>query len=112
MEKVALDCVGSHVPDNNVRYSSTLQRRLLGYIARCFRFVSKGGAGIDKMEWALYKLGGLYREQAKLEMAEQICEQALRGWEKVVGLEHTSTLRTVNGLGIVYLDQGKLELVE
>jgi tetratricopeptide (TPR) repeat protein len=35
-------------------------------------------------------------------------QRALRGYEKVWGLEHTSTLDTVNNLGILYASQGKL----
>jgi tetratricopeptide (TPR) repeat protein len=35
-------------------------------------------------------------------------ERALRGKEKALGPEHTSTLDTVNNLGILYADQGKL----
>ena len=35
-------------------------------------------------------------------------ERALEGREKALGPEHTSTLGTVNNLGILYKDQGKL----
>jgi len=35
-------------------------------------------------------------------------QQALQGYEKAWGLEHTSTLDTVNNLGNLYADQGKL----
>jgi tetratricopeptide (TPR) repeat protein len=34
--------------------------------------------------------------------------RALRGYEKAWGLEHTSTLDTVNNLGNLYADQGKI----
>jgi tetratricopeptide (TPR) repeat protein len=33
--------------------------------------------------------------------------RALAGYEKVWGPEHTSTLNTVNNLGILYVDQGR-----
>jgi len=45
-------------------------------------------------------------------MAEQMYEQALRGKEKVLGAEHRSTLHTVNNLGNLYADQGKLAEAE
>src|SRR6266498_849419 len=35
-------------------------------------------------------------------------ERALQGYEKAWGPEHTSTLNTVNNLGSLYADQGKL----
>jgi tetratricopeptide (TPR) repeat protein len=35
-------------------------------------------------------------------------ERALRGYEEALGPTHTSTLATVNNLGILYKDQGKL----
>jgi tetratricopeptide (TPR) repeat protein len=39
-------------------------------------------------------------------------ERALRGYEKALGAEHTSTLHTVNNLGALYRNQGKLALAE
>jgi hypothetical protein len=39
-------------------------------------------------------------------------KRALRGKEKVLGTEHTSTLQTVNNLGILYSNQGKLAEAE
>jgi hypothetical protein len=37
---------------------------------------------------------------------------ALKGREKALGLDHTSTLNAVNNLGILYADQGKLKEAE
>jgi hypothetical protein len=39
-------------------------------------------------------------------------ERALAGREKALGPEHTSTLDTVNNLGLLYADQGKLAEAE
>jgi Tfp pilus assembly protein PilF len=39
-------------------------------------------------------------------------EQALQGFEKAFGLDHTSTLHTVNNLGLLYARQGKLNKAE
>jgi hypothetical protein len=38
--------------------------------------------------------------------------RALAGYEKALGPEHSSTLNTVNNLGLLYRDQGKLEAAE
>jgi tetratricopeptide (TPR) repeat protein len=39
-------------------------------------------------------------------------QRALEGKEKALGREHTSTLDTVNNLGNLYSDQGKLDEAE
>jgi tetratricopeptide (TPR) repeat protein len=44
----------------------------------------------------------------KLVEAEGTYQQALKGKEKALGPEHTSTLCIVNNLGSLYRDQGKL----
>jgi tetratricopeptide (TPR) repeat protein len=48
----------------------------------------------------------------KSKEAENYYVRALRGKEKALGAEHTSTLDTVNNLGILYKSQGKLAEVE
>jgi tetratricopeptide (TPR) repeat protein len=44
--------------------------------------------------------------------AEEMYLRALRGFEKAWGAEHTSTLDTVNNLGNLYADQGKIAEAE
>ncbi len=44
--------------------------------------------------------------------AEDMYLRALAGREKAWGPEHTSTLRTVNNLGALYKDQGKMKEAE
>jgi len=39
-------------------------------------------------------------------------KQALAGYEKALGAEHTATLNTVNNLGSLYTSQGKLAEAE
>ena len=39
-------------------------------------------------------------------------QRDLHGYEKALGTEHTSTLTTVNNLGLLYADQGKLAKAE
>ncbi|KXJ85413.1 Tetratricopeptide repeat-domain-containing protein, partial [Microdochium bolleyi] len=57
-------------------------------------------------------LGILYRNQGKLDEAEKMYLRALRGYEKALGPDHTSTLDTVNNLGNLYSHQGKLDEAE
>jgi len=56
-------------------------------------------------------LGVLYRNQGKLNEAEEFYKRALKGY-KALGTDHTSTLNTVNNLGILYYDEGKLKEAE
>ncbi len=44
--------------------------------------------------------------------AENMYLRALTGYEKAWGPEHTSTLDTVNNLGNLYRDQGKMKEAE
>jgi tetratricopeptide (TPR) repeat protein len=39
-------------------------------------------------------------------------QRALAGYEKVLGPDHTFTLNTVNNLGSLYRDQGRLNEAE
>jgi tetratricopeptide (TPR) repeat protein len=57
-------------------------------------------------------LGVLYRHQGKLKEAEEMYMRALKGKEKALGVEHISTLFTVNNLGFLYENQGKLKEAE
>src|SRR5260221_232550 len=56
--------------------------------------------------------GNFYLDQGRLKDAEMMYSRALAGYEKALGHEHTSTLNTVNNLGLLYADQGRLEDAE
>ena len=51
-------------------------------------------------------------QHGRLEDAERMYNRALAGYEKALGPEHTSTLRTVNNMGILYEHQGRLKDAE
>ena len=99
LAKLALKFVGSHVPGNESAKRWLTQRRLLQHAARCSHAVLNGMVTDDGMEWALYNLGLLYADQDKLDEAEKMYQCALRGEEKALGPDHTSTLDTVTQLG-------------
>jgi Tetratricopeptide repeat len=52
----------------------------------------------------LNNLSLLYTDQGKMVETEEMYVRALRGREKAWGVEHTSTLDTVNNLGNLYKD--------
>ncbi|KAN0072834.1 HET domain containing protein [Elaphomyces granulatus] len=112
LAKLALKCVGSHVPTEESAKWWLTQRRLFQHAARCSHAVLNGMVTDDGMEWALHRLGNLYKDQGKLDEAEKMYQRALQGKEKALGPDHTSTLDTVNNLGILYKFQGKLDEAE
>jgi tetratricopeptide (TPR) repeat protein len=61
----------------------------------------------DELADECYNLGRLYKNKGKLVEAEQMFQQALQGYKKAWGLEHTSTLNVVNNLGRLYVHQDK-----
>jgi tetratricopeptide (TPR) repeat protein len=48
----------------------------------------------------------------RLTIFEKMLKRALVGFEKALGPGHTSTLDTVNNLGLLYANQGKLDEAE
>jgi hypothetical protein len=89
MAGLALECVGSHVPNRAARKAWVTQRRLIRHAVRCWYFVEKGMISEDGIAWVLGSLGNLYANQDKLGEAEKMYERALQGYEKALGLEHT-----------------------
>ena len=58
------------------------------------------------------QLGSSLPNQGKLDEAEKMYQRALQGYEKAWGPDHTSTLDTVNNLGLLYKSQCKLDEAE
>ena len=61
---------------------------------------------------ALHILGDLYSDQGRLKEAEEMYQRALKGKEKALGPDHTSTLTTIHNLGNLNLNQGQLKEAE
>ncbi|KAJ5319624.1 uncharacterized protein N7506_012328 [Penicillium brevicompactum] len=110
LNKLALISVGYSVPSASDRVYSELQQRLLPH-ANHMRHLKILDDNIELWE-ALHSLGNLYSNQSKLKEAEEMLQRALTGYEKALGLDHTSTLMTANNLGILYKDQDKLKKAE
>ncbi|KAH7303005.1 hypothetical protein BKA65DRAFT_240068 [Rhexocercosporidium sp. MPI-PUGE-AT-0058] len=112
LARLAVKFVGSHVPGEQTIQPWLTQRRLLQHAARCSYIVLNGLATESGIAWACHSLGLLYANQGKLDEAEKMYQRALQGKEKAWGLDHISTLRTVNNLGLLYKYQGKLDEAE
>ena len=126
--QLAMMVVGYSVPEDTAKEYWILQRRLLPHANSCLYWIMEFESffrregqfdkestevnnirvGLDASSW----LGYLYNCQGKLKEAEEMYQHALRGCEKALGQDHTSTLNTVNNLGNLYADQGKLKEAE
>jgi tetratricopeptide (TPR) repeat protein len=60
----------------------------------------------------LHSFGDAFAHQGRLDKAEKMYQRALQGKEKAWGPEHTSTLDTVNNLGILYENLRRLDEAE
>jgi tetratricopeptide (TPR) repeat protein len=112
MAKLAIRCVASLVPNEEDEEYWRLQQRLLRNTDRCLEVMVKGVMMEDSELWTYGVFGNLYADQGRRDKAEAMYEQALQGYEKAWGPEHTSTLGTVNNLGTLYADQGRLDKAE
>ena len=61
---------------------------------------------------SLSLLALVLRYQGNYEVAEEMQRQALKGFEKVLGVEHPDILTSVSNLASVLQDQGKYEVAE
>ena len=89
-------------------------RRLLPHVVQ-LRNRTGNRTGTDDSKfyaWACHVIGGLLARQALLIEAEEMYMRALKGYEKALGAEHTSTLNSVKSLGTLYSVQGKLAEAE
>jgi hypothetical protein len=112
LARYAIDATARRIPREDDGKPWVTQRRLLQHVDRCVEHVKGQSAIKSNMEWELCRFGDLYADQGKLAEAEEMYERALKGYEKALGADHTSTLTTVNNLGLLYADQGKLAEAE
>ncbi|CVL07330.1 uncharacterized protein FMAN_15396 [Fusarium mangiferae] len=117
--KLALDVVGQSVPFQGVKEYWLLQQRLLPHAERCLWWIRKNGLSLNECSFrdapmidSLHCLGILFADRGKLQEAEEMYDQALKGHEATLGPDHTSTLKTVQNIGNLYKVQGKLREAE
>ncbi|KIN02724.1 hypothetical protein OIDMADRAFT_120076 [Oidiodendron maius Zn] len=111
--QTAITTIGLAVPGEDTRDSTTTQRRLLPHLIQLLQYWSDVTEVQDYVDNAVYldsleMLGNLCVSQGKLAESEEMFQRALRGKEKALGAEHTSTLGTVHNLAILYTNQSKL----
>jgi tetratricopeptide (TPR) repeat protein len=112
MAGVALDCVGRHIPEDDVQHGWLTQRRLLRHLTRCWGYITDGRLDEGEKDWILHKFRDTCSNQGQFKKAEKMYLSALQGFEEAWGPDHTSTLDTVNSLGLLYESLGRLEEAE
>jgi tetratricopeptide (TPR) repeat protein len=112
MASLALECVSGHLPGNNQHNPAVIERRLMRHVGRSWEFIVDGRVDSSGRELHLHRFGSTFKNQGRFNEAEKMYQRALQGYEKAWGLEHTSTLDTVNNLGVLYEDLGRLDEAE
>lgn len=114
MAWAAIECVAAHVQRGDDSEFWLMQRRLLPHADRCLRLMR------DMEDWelnpnatvSLSNLGILYAEQNRFRQAESLFLKALKGWDKLYGRDHRSTIMTLNILGSLYANEGRHQEAE
>jgi tetratricopeptide (TPR) repeat protein len=116
---LAAGLVASHVPSELEPEYLKKSKRVLAHGFQVSIWIVEGsfsiaGGAIEThvLPWALHKLGRVLFKGDIVKQAEKMYQRALQGYEKAWGLEHTSTLDTVNNLGNLYLKLGRLDEAE
>ena len=116
---LAVSVIGSacHSTDSSANWLH--RKRLLDHCSHVHFCIGKRTENLEsneRWEQVLYfsyrAIGDFSREQGKMKEAEDMFLRALTGYEKARGPEHTSTLDTVNNLGLLYKNQGKMKEAE
>ena len=112
---LAVIVVASAVPSDTDLLDPFIQRRLLPHCDHVYSMLQEDFWNEEdqvSVGMACHWLGNLYLDHSKMKEAEDLYLRALKTKEKVLGLEHASTLSTVNNLGVSYSKQGKEEEAE
>ena len=67
-------------------------------------------SGRDELWETLYLQGSLHILTGRCDLGENILTQALDGFTQIHGVSGESTLRTIRKLGVLYTDEGKMDL--
>ncbi|KAK5263058.1 hypothetical protein LTR96_011509 [Exophiala xenobiotica] len=109
----AFDCVGTSVEQED--FDSLGHFRLTDLTAHAIRLghISDHRGDVmksldDERLGKAYLIAQRLTQQVQHIAAEQMYLLTLGGFEKALGPDHTSTLNTVNNLGLLYRDQGRL----
>ena len=107
--QLAVHCVAQSVKWETEREYWVENRRLLPHAQRLKASRERRQSGWEEVKARdIIMIAELFRQLDMSAEAEEMYIRALQGYEKVMGLEHTLTLNTVNNLGTLYRKQGKM----
>ncbi|KAK7193587.1 NB-ARC and TPR domain protein [Paraphaeosphaeria sporulosa] len=119
-EKHVLGCIAAGIVALTVPFRSEAEfwgkkKRLLGHALGVSGWLirvylsKEEDTGVGMLKEGIYHSLGYVLADEDRQRAEKMYQRALQGYEKVWGPEHTSTLNTVNNLGTLYADLGRLD---
>jgi tetratricopeptide (TPR) repeat protein len=107
----ALRMIAESIPSSSDPDDLQAARRLLPHARMAATRYSKMEE-ITGIELELYQIASFVQDWESSQGVEIMFLGALRGYEDALGAKHTSTLGTVNNLGILYADLGKVKEAE
>ncbi|OQV00398.1 hypothetical protein CLAIMM_05895 isoform 2 [Cladophialophora immunda] len=110
---LAFDCVAGHFSVDDLDHLSTARyRRFTGHAKRLvhnrFQTTACQQSSIGSRLNSMVTLADVLQQQVQYDAAEKMYMRVLAWCEKALGVDHPSTLETVNNLGNLYVNQGKL----
>ncbi|KAI0451347.1 hypothetical protein F5B21DRAFT_487237 [Xylaria acuta] len=111
LARYAIRCVSSHVYRARSDKYWLIERRLLQHALK-YSYAVVDTIIKDEDTWIYRSLGYLYANQGKLKESEEMHHRVLRANEKILRIDHPSTIRSAIALGIVYRDSGKWKKAE
>ena len=110
---LAIYCIAQNIASESTPEYSLINSRLNYHALRIEHCQQKEVVNWNVIEIEdIYRIGYLDSMIGRLKEAEAMYMRALKGYEKIWGAEHTSTLDTVNNLAVLYFDQGKMAEAE
>ncbi|KAK4969787.1 hypothetical protein LTR66_011682 [Elasticomyces elasticus] len=116
---VAAGLVASIVPKEAKSEYWKIQKRLLPHGSRVYRALDENcseplftTSNWNATPWIFFNLGVLFDHHGRLNAGVRMYLRALAIYEKTLGVEHISTLDTLNNLGVAYSDLDKTDEAE
>jgi tetratricopeptide (TPR) repeat protein len=107
----AIRMVAESIPSTKYAFDKQVARKLLPHArtAATRHFKMREVTGLER---ELHEIACFMKDWESSQEVEGLYLRALRGYEEAWGAKHTSTLKTVNNLGALYWEQGKMKEAE
>lgn len=109
MSRIAVFCVGLHLPSENDSGFWITQRRLLHHASRCWSYIEARMVQDSFLLWALLYLGKIFSSRWRLNEAREISSFSRKAFPEVMGTNHEPILYTLLNIDPFTTALGKLE---